>query len=620
MEVYMSDQKRQRRPMHRRYSDQEKQSIIRDYYKSGLTRAEYCQKAECSPGSISRWIKEGNSNKNPDRPHYSPEQRREAVEAYLESGLSLIDFGQMWDLNPKTLTNWIARYNKEGPKGLESGNLYGSGKKRGPKGLKSIIKDKIKEAQKDFPDFGLKKLQQNLKRFQGIKVSPNTIKKVLNENDEYIPKSSERKRKSPAQIRRFERANPMQLWQSDITSFVLGRSGQRVYLVVFMDDNSRYIVSWALSVKQTGQFVIDTLYDGFQKFGKPEEVLTDQGRQYFSWRGKSEFQKLLHKECIHHVVARSHHPQTVGKCERFWKTVGKEFWDRANPRDLDEARERFTHFVNHYNHFRPHQGLDGMIPADRFFKLEDEVRYQIESTLVDNELRLAINQAPRKPVFIVGQIGEQKISMHGEEGKLVVNSPCGLKQMLNYDELGHKTVGEKDGEQYNIAKHKEEKRSPTLNELLQARTAGESIVGDGERRGEVESERAGASSRTVLDGIDDKERSLRETRSESFEDVADRSASSVGNVCSSFEATEKKEDLYESRRRSEISQEEDKRVGEDDYGTESLDRSFEDDAGMPTCASSSCSEGEKEWEEDQEGTVKESESKWENFYSEKEEE
>jgi hypothetical protein len=27
--------------------------------------------------------------------------------------------------------------------------------------------------------------------------------------------------------------------------------------------------------------------------GKPREVLTDQGRRYFAWRGKSAFQKLL---------------------------------------------------------------------------------------------------------------------------------------------------------------------------------------------------------------------------------------------------------------------------------------------------------------------------------------
>ena len=56
---------------------------------------------------------------------------------------------------------------------------------------------------------------------------------------------------------------------------------------------------------------MDSLLLGIQRFGKPEEVLIDQGRQYFRWRGRSEFQKLLDREGIKYLVARSHHPQTL---------------------------------------------------------------------------------------------------------------------------------------------------------------------------------------------------------------------------------------------------------------------------------------------------------------------
>ena len=87
----------------------------------------------------------------------------------------------------------------------------------------------------------------------------------------------------------------MQLWQTDITSLSLARHSQKVYLTVFMDDYSRYVVSWQLALQQTKEFVMETLLSGIQRFGKPEEVLTDQGRQYFSWRGKSDFRKLLNQ-------------------------------------------------------------------------------------------------------------------------------------------------------------------------------------------------------------------------------------------------------------------------------------------------------------------------------------
>src|SRR5262249_17596835 len=178
------------------------------------------------------------------------------------------------------------------------------------------------------------------------------------------PKKPRRKAPRP---RRFERTRPRELWQSDITSFVLARPGTRVYLVVFLDDFSRYIVSFGLHVQMRAATVCEVLLEGIARYGKPREVLTDQGPQYFAWRGKSAFRRLLDREGIRPVVARSHHPQTVGKCERLWETIGQEFWERARPSDLAEARVRLSHFVAHYNFFRPHQGIEGAVPAHRFF-------------------------------------------------------------------------------------------------------------------------------------------------------------------------------------------------------------------------------------------------------------
>ena len=137
------------------------------------------------------------------------------------------------------------------------------------------------------------------------------------------------------------------------------------------------------------------------------------------------------------MVARSHHPQTLGKCERFWETVGVEFWDRVKPQDLTDARTRFAHFIAYYNHSRPHQGIDGMTPADRFFGLESEVRKTIEATLSENELRIALGEAPRSPVFLLGQIGDQTISLHGEGGRLVLRSGEGPETLIESPQYGH---------------------------------------------------------------------------------------------------------------------------------------------------------------------------------------
>lgn len=370
---------------------------------------------------------------------YTPEQRRQAVEAYLKSGMTMRDFAKTWGTSEGSLYNWVKAYQELGPKALDGASLRQDAKKRGRKGLPVPVKQEITAVKQEHPEYGTKSVRNFLWRFRGVKVSNGTVRKTLQEANipPVAPKGKKRRAKRKPKVQRFERAQPMQLWQTDITSFMLTRHSQRVYLTVFMDDYSRYVLSWALALQQTKEFVMETLLAGISRFGKPEEVLTDQGRQYFSWRGKSDFRKLLKKQGIAHVVARAHHPETVGKCERFWETVGEEFWNRVEPQELNEARERFEQFVNHYNHFRPHQGIDGMTPADRFFGAAADVRKAIEDTISKNALKIALGEAPRRPVFLIGQIGETPVSLHGEKGKLVLQTPEGLVKRLDYEDFGH---------------------------------------------------------------------------------------------------------------------------------------------------------------------------------------
>jgi len=443
-----TESKQKGRGIPKRIAVEEKVRLCAEFRSSGLRQSDFCRQKGIASSTLSGWLEKGSringKGKRGDsyngRPGpYSPQKRREAVEAYLKSGMSLEEFGKVWGIVGRgTLWQWVKVYKEKGPKGLENA-IYGSHeKKRGaPRSIPEPVREEIAKVKIGNPGFGFKKIKNFLWRFQGVKVSTGTVKKTLIEKN--LPKATQvrRKPKRHKKVQRFERARPMQLWQSDITSFVLARHSSRVYLVAFMDDHSRYVVSWGLHLRQTGEIVIEAIQQGIQRFGKPEEVLTDQGRQYYSWRGKSDFGKLLIKEGIQHVVSRSHHPQTLGKCERFWETVGQEFWERVHPQELEETRERFSHFIAHYNHFRPHQGIDGMVPADRFFGLESEVRKALERTFKENELRLAVGETPRTPVFLVGQIGNHPLSLHGEGAKLIFQTPEGLTKTIEAGSFGH---------------------------------------------------------------------------------------------------------------------------------------------------------------------------------------
>jgi transposase InsO family protein len=369
---------------------------------------------------------------------YAPAERRRLLEAFARSGMRVSVFCKTVGVAPQTLGAWKRRYEAEGPKGLE---LRGLGRPKGS-GAGSTLPGPVKEAitatKRRFPTFGLRKVKDYLSRFLGLRVSEGGVAKVIRETPDIpapvAPKRKQRRRH--AIVRTFERARPGALWQTDITSFLLRRHHRRVFLTVFLDDHSRFIAAWALKSQARSDLVTDCVLDGIQKYGKPVEVLTDQGPQYFSWRGKSRFQKLLVKEGIKHVVARSHHPQTVGKTERLWKTIAAEFWDRAHPEELEEARERLGHWVSFYNFFRPHQSLKGMTPADRFFGHEEAVAKAVKARIDENTLRLAIGEKPRKTVFMVGQVGDRAFSMHGEQGRVVLQTEDGVHEVMQLEDLG----------------------------------------------------------------------------------------------------------------------------------------------------------------------------------------
>jgi hypothetical protein len=216
--------------------------------------------------------------------------------------------------------------------------------------------------------------------------------------------------KAQPAVQAFERAEPNQLWQSDIFTFLLRRH-ERLYVAAFMDDYSRYLVSLVMAHHQRSSLVMEALSRGIAEHGAPREVLTDQGRQYVAWRGQTEFAEELRRQGIQHLKSRPHHPQTLGKIERFWKTLWEELLSRTVFADYADCERRVGLFVQAYNFRRPHQGIGGLVPADRFFRAAPQVRDAIERGVASNAMALARQQPPRPPFYLVGRLGEQDLSI-----------------------------------------------------------------------------------------------------------------------------------------------------------------------------------------------------------------
>jgi hypothetical protein len=166
--------------------------------------------------------------------------------------------------------------------------------------------------------------------------------------------------------------------------------------------------------------VLEVLRTAISSYGTPEEILTDNGTQYVTWRGKSTFARELEKRGIRQVVASPRRPQTLGKIERFWGTLWRECLQTAVFLDLADAQRRIGHFIDHYNFQRTHQSLDGLVPADRYFGTGSEVLATLKARVAANALELARHGVPKKPFYLTGQVGGKSFSVHAEGERVIL--------------------------------------------------------------------------------------------------------------------------------------------------------------------------------------------------------
>jgi len=128
----------------------------------------------------------------------------------------------------------------------------------------------------------------------------------------------------------------------------------------------------------------------------------------------------MEKRGIRQIVASPHRPQTLGKIERFWGTLWRECVEAAVFLDMEDARRRIGHFIDYYNFQRPHQGIEGLVPADRFVGAAPDVLATLRQRVAANALELARNGVPKAPFYVTGRIGDRAFSVHAEGERMIL--------------------------------------------------------------------------------------------------------------------------------------------------------------------------------------------------------
>jgi len=249
------------------------------------------------------------------------------------------------------------------------------------------------------PHLGRRGLGDWMKRHHQVKLSERQLARFLEESGRARPPVPVKPEVPP---RRFEADRPLDMIQMDLWYVPRPGKGLYFYGLSTIEDHSRLCLSERVLEEQTAETVIEDLAATVARWGRPKKVLTDRGPQFWSWKGRSKFTAYVEEELkAEHIVAAARHPQTLGKTERFHRTLREEarLPEKGFPTRA-EAQETLDRYVAWYNYVRPHQGIGGVTPADRFYGMARAVQAGVtEKWRPEQGLYLAANLGGRRLVL-----------------------------------------------------------------------------------------------------------------------------------------------------------------------------------------------------------------------------
>lgn len=244
-----------------------------------------------------------------------------------------------------------------------------------PKEVRPIISkrmtDEIIRIRKTFPFFGSAKIRIHLREtFSGCKERIPCLASI----DKILRKHGLMDRKKNRVFGKtygsFERKKSLDLLQIDYKDWGRDESGKLICSIWVLDDSSRAILGATVSDGHSTDDVIELLEGVVARFGKPKQILSDHGTEFYSIRsgkGNSKFDIWCKENGIEHIMGRVKHPQTQGKIERSHGSAIREILHFGKMDTLEHARETIMRWIEFYNTERPHQAIDYEYPLIRFF-------------------------------------------------------------------------------------------------------------------------------------------------------------------------------------------------------------------------------------------------------------
>ena len=260
---------------------------------------------------------------------------------------------------------WKKRYDKYGIAGLKD-------RLRTPKSMphatKQDVVDKIIYLRTNY-HFGPLKIIMYLKRYHGIEISKMAAYRALKRHGLNRLPANQKYVKKDKRYKRYEKQMPGYSLQVDVK--FLGRiktkedqREKKYYQYTAIDDCSRIRILKIYDRIDQRTSIQFTDYALSQMPFKINCVQTDNGSEF-----SNKYHWHLEDLGVRHIYIRPRTPRLNGKVERSHRIDEDEFYHMLKGKvinSLDDLNFKIKTWQDFYNFNRPHGGLDGKTPFEKF--------------------------------------------------------------------------------------------------------------------------------------------------------------------------------------------------------------------------------------------------------------
>lgn len=289
-------------------------------------------------------------------------------------------------LSERTVRRYLKRYRVEGFSGLKP---KGKGRSQAEETIAASLLEQAILLRREVPGRSVSQIIQILE-WEGLaqpgQIKRSTLQDKLAERG-YSARHMQLYAVSGVAARRFQQKCRNQLWHSDIMYAIylpIGPGGQKkqVYLVSFLDDATRFILHAEFFPTLDQIIVEDCFRQAVHKYGLPEAVFFDNGRQYKT--------KWMTRACakmgIRLLFAKPYSPESTGKVEVFNRTA-RSFLQEAvleKPQTLEQLNKLFWVWLEECYQTRPHSGLDKKMSPEAAYRSDKKALKFLDPKTIAN--------------------------------------------------------------------------------------------------------------------------------------------------------------------------------------------------------------------------------------------